>query len=77
MLQGESIVNLLQGEGIYLSTKSACSKQRNLPSPALEALGLSKEKENKTLRISFSHLTKKEDIDFLVKRLEKLIKEGK
>ena len=74
LLQGESIVNVLQEEGIYLSTKSACSKQRNLASPALEAIGLSKEEEGKTLRISFSYLVKKEDIDFLVTRLNKLVK---
>ena len=49
--------------GVYVSSGSACAKGK--PSHVLQALGLSREQADSTLRVSFCKYNTVEDIDAL------------
>ncbi len=70
---GETIGKYLYDNGIVVSTKAACSAKANKRSHVLESIGLSNEKIDKTIRISMSHKTKKDDIDILVQKIDTII----
>ena len=61
--------------GICASAGSACSTGDSEPSHVLTSIGLSKELSSSTLRTSFGYSNTKEDIDFLVESLQKLVAE--
>ena len=70
----EVITHALEAKGIYISTKSACSTKKVSMARTLEAMGVDEEIGNSALRISFSHLTTKEDIDYFIKSLNEVLK---
>ena len=71
-VQGETVVHLLEEEDIYVSTGSACSSKLKKPEKTIYAMTKSLELATSSIRISLSHLTTYEDIEKLVKVLEKL-----
>lgn len=66
-IKSETMLNFLSSKGIYVSSGSACSKGK--ASPVLTALGLSRERVDSAIRVSFSRFTKSEDIDCLLEAL--------
>ncbi len=74
MVDGESIMFLLDMEGIAVSTGSACSSGSTKPSYVLEALGLPADLVQGTVRFSLSKSTTKEEIDFVIEKLEEIVK---
>lgn len=72
-MQSESVVTHLKQLGIIVSSRSACSKKLNVPSPALSAIGLNIEQIDHSLRISFSSLTTEKEVNNLINQLKKLI----
>ncbi len=68
-IKGEVLIHSLEGEGIYVSTGSACHSKSNEKSHVLRAIGLPAEQIDGTIRISFSHFNTKEDIDYTIKTL--------
>ncbi len=74
MVDGESIMFLLDMEGIAVSTGSACSSGSTKPSYVLEAIGLPADLVQGTVRFSLSKSTTKEEIDFVVEKLEEIVK---
>jgi cysteine desulfurase len=73
-VEGESLVTQLDLLGIEASTGSACSSKKLLPSHVLTSLGLKPHQIHGSLRLSLGRWTKKEDIDYLLKVLPKVIK---
>lgn len=71
---GEAIQAYLENKGIYVSTGSACMSNTDKSSHVLQAIGLSKNEQNSTVRFSLSKYTTKKDIDYVVKELIQIIK---
>ena len=65
----------LDREGICASTGSACTSGSLNPSHVLLAIGLPKEFAQGALRVSFGRENTKEDVDFLIDSLERIVKE--
>lgn len=69
----ETMMSVLSEKDIYVSTKSACSSKTNTKSRVLEAIDIPDEKIDKSLRISVSDETTKEQIDYLVTNLQEIV----
>lgn len=72
--EGEAILMMLDREGIYVSTGSACASGSLEPSHVLLSMGKDVETAASTVRFTFSKFTTKEDIDYVVSRLKKIVK---
>ena len=72
-VDGEELLLKLDEKGICASTGSACSSGSSNPSHVLVAIGLDKDFANGALRITLGDDNTKEDIDFLVEQLLKII----
>ena len=72
-IEGESMLILLDQNGIYGSSGSACTSGSLDPSHVLLAIGLPHEIAHGSLRLTISEETTKEDIDYTVDRLKEII----
>jgi cysteine desulfurase len=61
-LKGETLVNALSAEGVYISAGSACSARRP-QSRILPAMGYSQARVEQAVRISFSAQNTENEID--------------
>ncbi len=75
-IKPETMLHALEEENIFISTKTACSKD-NSDSLSLTALGYDHEISGYSIRISLSYKTTYEEIDRFVSVLDKKIKELK
>ncbi len=71
--EGEAILLYLDLEGISVSTGSACASGSLDPSHVLLAMGLEAENAHGSVRLSLGRDTSKEDIDYVVEKLESTI----
>lgn len=67
----ESMVYLLELDGIFVSAGSACNSHSDKPSYVLSAMGLDNDKITKTLRISFDNSITEDDMDKFISALKK------
>lgn len=72
-IEGESLLILLDQKGICASSGSACTSGSLDPSHVLLAIGLPHEIAHGSLRLTLSEETTKEDIDFTVDELKKIV----
>lgn len=72
-IEGESMLMLLDQSGICASSGSACTSGSLDPSHVLLAIGLPHEIAHGSLRLTLSHETTQEQIDFTVDELKKII----
>ena len=72
-IEGEAILLMLDAYGISVSTGSACSSKSLVPSHVLDAIGVSITKMNGTVRFTLGDFTTKEDIDYVVGALTKIV----
>ena len=72
-IEGESMILLLDACGINASTGSACSNNSLEPSHVLLSIGLPHEKAHGSLRLSLSHETTDEDVDYILEQLPPII----
>lgn len=70
----EEVLNYFSDQGLYLSSKSACSGQEEF-SESVYALTKDNERAKSSYRISLSHLSTKFEIDELVKAIDRIIHE--
>ncbi len=73
-IEGESLGSFLNARGIFTSTGSACSSKNLEPSHVLLALGLNPIEANSSIRISLSKYTTKEEVDYAVNEIKKIVK---
>lgn len=69
------VVEALSNYGIMVSSTSACHSSKQKGSYVVKSLGKSDNIFNNTVRVSFSYLNKKEDVELLIKCLDKIIGE--
>ncbi|MBQ8846289.1 MAG: cysteine desulfurase NifS [Lachnospiraceae bacterium] len=72
-IEGESLLILLDQKGICASSGSACTSGSLDPSHVLLAIGLPHEIAHGSLRLTLSEKTTKEEIDFTVDQLKKIV----
>ena len=72
-IEGESILMWLDMAGICASTGSACSSASLDPSHVLLATGVPHEKAHGSIRLSITHETTDEDIDYILEVLPPII----
>lgn len=72
-IKPEVMLHALEEENIFISTKTACSKD-NSDSLTLTTLGLPHEVAGFSIRISLSYMTTEEEIHIFVEKLKKVIK---
>ena len=68
-VDANKLITLLAMDGIYLSAGSACQTGQNKPSRVLKAIGMTDEEARSTIRISFDHKVRKEDFDYVFKKI--------
>ncbi|MAE42893.1 cysteine desulfurase NifS [Candidatus Woesearchaeota archaeon] len=73
-IEGESLLLLMNEEGIYASTGSACTSDSLEPSHVIVALGLPHEFGHSSIRFSLGKDTTKQDIDYVLEKLPPLVK---
>jgi cysteine desulfurase len=76
-INSRELMMMLDYYGISVSSGSACSTQLNKPSHVLKSIGLSDKLADETIRISLGKDTKKEDINYTIRIIEKYLKTNK
>lgn len=69
-IKSETMLHYLSGEGIFVSSGSACASHARTPSRSLTAFGLSSHDADCSVRVSLSAQNDEADIDALIARLE-------
>ncbi|MEE1031166.1 MAG: cysteine desulfurase NifS, partial [Ruminococcus sp.] len=72
-IEGESLLIMLDMEGICASSGSACTSGSLDPSHVLMAIGLPHEIAHGSLRLTISDETTKEDVDFVVEKVKEIV----
>lgn len=72
-IEGESIVLAMDLEGIACSTGSACTSQSLSPSHVIMAVYQDPKRAAGSVRFSFNQKTTKEEIDFAIDKLKKVV----
>lgn len=72
-IEGESLIIMLDAEGVAASTGSACSSGTLEPSHVLLSIGLKPEEAHSSLRITLGKYTTKKEIDYAVKVIKKSV----
>lgn len=72
-VRSEVLLHSLEDMGIYVSAGSACSSHKRAGSSSLGALRLIPERKESAIRFSFCETTTKEEIDYTLEALRKLL----
>ena len=72
-VRSEVLLHTLEEMGIYVSAGSACSSHKRTGSSTMAALGLSPEQKESAVRFSFSEFTSKEELDYTLEALKKVL----
>jgi len=72
-IEGESLMMQLDMKGIAASTGSACSSESLKPSHVLLAIGLKPEEAHGSLRLTIGKYTKKDEVNYVLEVLPKVI----
>ena len=72
-VRAEVMLHALEDKGIYVSSGSACSSNKNKESAVLSAIGLDKKRLESTLRFSFAEENTAEEVDYAVDTIKQLL----
>ncbi len=70
---GETLIENLDGKGIYISSGSACTSGSFQPSHVLVAMGVERRLQQNVLRVSLGIGNTRNDIDYLITSLQELL----
>lgn len=73
MVDNESLLMLLDMEGVAVSIGSACTSNSAEPSHVLKAMGLDGDEIKSSIRISFGKNTSRSDIEYVIDVIEKSV----
>jgi cysteine desulfurase len=76
-INGEAILAHLDDAGICVSTGSACNAKEHTTSPVLQAMNIPFSKAMGSIRFSLGRYNTEEEVDLVVKKLEKIISDLK
>ena len=71
-VRGEVLRNALEGEGVLVSTGSACASHRQKVSASLRAMGLSTEQADGTIRVSLGLFNTMDEMDETAERIVRI-----
>lgn len=74
-LEGESLMLLLDMNGIQVSTGSACNSGSVKPSNTLTAIGMDKDDIHSCIRMTFSGNESKKELDYVCKKIKDCVKQ--
>ena len=74
-VQGESLMTILDMNGIQVSTGSACNGNDIKPSSALTAIGMNKNDIHSCIRLSFSGNESKQELNYACEKLRICVKQ--
>ncbi len=72
-IEGESLMILLDMNGIQVSTGSACSSESLTPSSTLTAIGMNKEDIHSCIRLSFGEELHKTELSYVCEKLKESV----
>lgn len=72
-MRGEVLLHVLESNGIFVSTGSACASKNKSYSHVLKEIGLTNSQMEGAIRFSLSKLTTKEELDYTIEILKKSI----
>ena len=72
-VDGESLMMLLDMQGVAVSTGSACASHAISRSHVLKAAGFTEEQSHSTIRISFSKSISKEDVEYATDKIAECV----
>lgn len=72
-IDGEALGGYLENGEIYTSTGSACASHTGTKSHVLKAIGRNDKEIAGSMRISISKYTSKEEIDFVIEKISKIV----
>ncbi len=72
-VEGESLMILLDMNGIQVSTGSACNSKSVFVSDTLSAIGLNKKDINSCIRLSFGEMLQETDLDYVCRTLKECV----
>ena len=72
--KAEVLLHMLEDNGIFVSTGSACTSRKNTDSHVLKALGLKDKEIQGALRFSFSEFNDETQLDFTIEKLAQAVK---
>ena len=73
-IEGEALILYLDAEGISISTGSACTSESLDPSHVILALGKPYEFAPSSMRFTLGRSTTKEDLDYVLEKLPKIVR---
>ena len=73
-VEGESLMLLLDMNGIQVSTGSACNSNSITASTTLSAIGMNKDDIHSCIRMTFSGCETKEELDYVCKKLNESVR---
>ena len=74
-MNSEIMMNALNERNIFVSSQSACSSRTKRPSPTLLAMNYEEKRAISAIRVSLSHHTTTEELDYLIKNIKEIIYE--
>lgn len=72
-VEGESVLILLDMNGVQVSTGSACNTNSFTPSTTLSAIGMDEQDIHSCIRLTFSGEETKEELDYVCKTLKQCV----
>ncbi len=72
-VRSEVLLHALEERGVYVSAGSACSSNKPAPSRTLVAIGLSKDRVESTIRVSFGVQNTMEEVEYAAAQLSGLL----
>lgn len=69
-VRAEVLLHSLEQDGIFVSTRSACTSKKKHASHVLQALKLSPTEIEGTIRISFGHFNQLSELDYVLERIQ-------